>query len=96
MNPIDPDSEGRRPRDLALLLLALGDDPPRQRARDQQADRAGAALRRRLLDGLAAVDPEPDDCESALEAAVVEIGEPTWQAAPRQAALGFSASAHAC
>jgi hypothetical protein len=65
MNPTDPDTEAHRPRDLALLLLALGDD------------RAGAALRRRLLDGLAAVDPEPDDCESALEAAVVAIGEPT-------------------
>jgi hypothetical protein len=77
MNPADPAPEERRPRDLALLLLALGDDPPRQRARDQQADRAGASLRRRLLDGLAALDPEPGDCESALEAAVVEIGEPT-------------------
>ena len=46
-----------RPRDLALLLLASGDLLPRRRARDQQADRAGLDLKRRLLEGVAAFDP---------------------------------------
>lgn len=68
---------GRRPRDLALLLLAMGDDPPRERARDQRADAVGASLRRRVLDGLAAIDPEPSDCPVALDRVVLDIGEPT-------------------
>jgi hypothetical protein len=72
----EPDT-GRRPRDLAVLLLAIGTDPPRARARDQQADRAGAELRRRVLDRLAALDPEPDAIESALAAIAAAIGEPT-------------------
>ena len=55
-----------RPRDLALLLLASRDLRPRQRARDQQADTAGLELKRRVLDELAAIDPDPDDLESAL------------------------------
>ena len=67
----------RRPRDLALLLLAASGDPPRARARDQQADRAGLALRRRVLDRLAALDPEPEDLEPALAAIVAEFGAPT-------------------
>jgi hypothetical protein len=68
-----------RPRDLALLLLAAGGDAPRARARDQQADRAGAALRRVVLDLLAALDPEPTPAELdlALEAIVVDLGAPT-------------------
>jgi hypothetical protein len=74
MNPPD---RPQRPRDLALLLLAAGDDPPRQRARDQQADLAGAALRRRVLDRLAALDPEPDGLEAALARIVAELGEPS-------------------
>jgi len=65
-----------RPRDLALLLLASGDLLPRQRARDQQADRAGLDLKRRVLDRLAALDPEPDDMEAALLRIVEEIGPP--------------------
>ena len=73
---LTPD-DGRRPRDLALLLLAIGVDPPRERARDQQADRAGGDLRRRVLDRLAALDPEPEAIESALAAIVVEFGDPT-------------------
>ena len=68
---------GRRPRDMALLLLAIGGDPPRQRARDQQADVAGSDLHRRVLDRLAALDPEPAECETALARIVAEIGEPT-------------------
>jgi hypothetical protein len=58
------------------LLLASGDLAPRKRARDQQADLAGLALKRRVLDALAARDPEPDDMEGALLAIVVEVGSP--------------------
>lgn len=70
-------TEGRRPRDLAMLLLASGDGPPRARARDQQADLAGLALRRCILDRLAALDPEPEELETALAAIVAAFGEPT-------------------
>jgi hypothetical protein len=69
--------ESRRPRDLALLLLAIGFDPPRARARDQQADRAGGELRRRVLDRVAALDPEPDELDAALASIVAEIADPT-------------------
>jgi hypothetical protein len=68
---------GPRPRDLALLLLAAGCGPPRARARDQQADRAGGALLVRVLDRLAALDPGPDQVEEALAAVVAEFGEPS-------------------
>ena len=75
----DPASELRRPRDLALLLLAAGDESPRQRARDQQADMAGLALRRKILDRLAALDPESDRAAlvDALDTIVQELGGPT-------------------
>jgi hypothetical protein len=66
-----------RPRDFALLLLASGDLLPRQRARDQAPDLAGLALQRRILDGLAARDPEPEELELALSAIVEEVGAPT-------------------
>jgi hypothetical protein len=66
-----------RPRDFALLLLASGDVAPRQRARDQQADRAGLDLRRRVLEALVASDPEPEYLEPALLAVVEELGPPT-------------------
>ncbi len=65
-----------RPRDFAMLLLASGDLRPRQRARDQQADDAGLALKRRVLDRLVAVDPEPADLEAALARVVEEFGPP--------------------
>jgi hypothetical protein len=70
------DSEPLRPRDLALLLLASGDLRPRRRARDQQADAAGLDLKRRLLDRLAALDPEPAELEAALVRIVGEMGPP--------------------
>jgi hypothetical protein len=70
-------SEPLRPRDLALLLLASGDVLPRQRARDQQADRAGLELKRSILDRLVAIDPEPAELEAALLRIIEEIGEPT-------------------
>jgi len=65
-----------RPRDLALLLLSSGDLRPRQRARDQQADQAGLALKRRVLDRLAGLDPEPADLEGCLQKIVDEFGSP--------------------
>ena len=79
MNDLErpPDGELLRPRDLALLLLASGDLLPRQRARDQQADRAGLALKKRVLEELAALDPEPEELEAALLHTVETIGPPT-------------------
>jgi hypothetical protein len=71
-----PLPEPLRPRDLALLLLASGDLLPRRRARDQQADVAGMELKRRVLDRLAALDPEPGETEAALLRIVEEIGPP--------------------
>lgn len=71
-NPESP----RRPRDLALLLLAAEVRPPRARARDQQADLAGSVLRREILDRIAARDPEPDGLDIALTSIVAELGEP--------------------
>ena len=66
-----------RPRDLALLSLASGDLLPRQRARDQQADRAGLELKRQLLDRVASIDPEPAELERTLLDIVDQIGPPT-------------------
>jgi hypothetical protein len=73
--PADP--EPPRPRDLAVLLLASGDLLPRQRARDQQADLAGLALKKRVLEEVAALDPEPDELEAALLNIVEAMGPPT-------------------
>jgi hypothetical protein len=69
-----------RPRDLALLLLASGDLLPRKRARDQKADRAGLDLKRRMLDHIAAVDPEPDALEQALADFIEQLGPPSGPA----------------
>jgi hypothetical protein len=65
-----------RPRDLALLLLASGDLLPRQRARDQQADRAGMRLKQQVLERVAAVDPEPEALESTLAGIIEELSPP--------------------
>jgi len=67
----------RRPRDFAILHLAIGTGPPRARARDQQADVAGGELLRNILDRVASIDPEPDDLEATLAQIVFEIGDPT-------------------
>jgi hypothetical protein len=82
----DATTDPLRPRDLALLLLAA-EGPPRQRARDQQPDRVGLALRRRLLDGVAALDPEPGELDAALARIVEEVGPPTGPT--RALALAF-------
>src|SRR5260370_41150729 len=66
-----------RPRDLALLLLASGDLRPRTRARDQQADRAGLEIKRRILEQVAALDPEPEALEAALITMIDEMGSPS-------------------
>ena len=79
--------EPLRPRDFALLLLASGDMAPRQRARDQQADRAGLEVKRRVLDALIAHDPEPDELEAALLTIVEDLGPPTGPT--RAIALGL-------
>ena len=66
-----------RPRDLALLLLASGELAPRQRARDQQADRAGGDLKRRVLAEVVALDPDELELEAALMRVMEELGPPT-------------------
>jgi hypothetical protein len=82
-----------RPRDLALLLLASGDLLPRIRARDQEADRAGLNLKRRVLDRLAAFDPEPEAFLAALAQIIEEIGSPTGPT--RAVAQSFQEDWHA-
>jgi hypothetical protein len=72
-----PDTDPLRPRDFAVLLLSSGDLTPRKRARDQQADRAGLDLKRRVLEAVATLDPEPQDLEAALLSIVEDIGPPT-------------------
>jgi hypothetical protein len=71
----DP-SAGLRPRDFALLLLGAGQTPPRRRARDQQADRAGLALKRRVMEELVALDPESAALEASLFEIVDRLGAP--------------------
>ena len=66
-----------RPKDMALLLLASGDLLPRQRARDQQADISGSALKARILNELVLLDPEPVQMEAALEQIITLLGEPS-------------------
>src|SRR3954451_23918804 len=66
-----------RPGDFARILLACSGAPPRARARDQQADLAGEALRQQVLNRLIILDPEPADLEVALLSIVAELGEPT-------------------
>ena len=66
-----------RPKDMALLLLTSGDLLPRQRARDQQADISGSALKARILNELVWLDPEPVQMEAALEQIITLLGEPS-------------------
>src|SRR5262245_38834181 len=84
-----------RPRDFALLLLTSGDLMPRDRLRNQTADAIGLELKRRLLQALADLDPEPAKLEETLASLIDELGPPTgpvralavsfreeWQALP--------------
>jgi hypothetical protein len=66
-----------RPGDFARVLLAAGGDPPRARARDQRADTIGEAIRRRVLNRLVVLDPEPEALEAALLTIIEELGEPS-------------------
>jgi hypothetical protein len=65
-----------RPGDFARILLAASGSPPRPRARDQQADIAGVALRQRVLNRLIVLDPDSEALEAALLAVIMEFGEP--------------------
>ena len=76
MNAEEP-KDPLRPRDLALLMLASGDTLPRQRARAQHADRAGLDLKRRLLERIAALDPEPALVEETLVQIIEELAPPS-------------------
>jgi hypothetical protein len=73
---LDSHERPLRPGDFARVLLAAGGGPPRARARDQQADLVGETLRRRVLNRLVVLDPEPESLEMALLAIVAELGEP--------------------
>jgi hypothetical protein len=66
-----------RPSDLALFLLASGENLPRQRARDQQADIAGLELKRHILNLLIDADPAPEELDAALMRIVAELGAPS-------------------
>ena len=66
-----------RPSELALFLLASGENQPRKRARDQQADIAGLELKRYVLNLLIAADPEPTELDAALMHIITELGAPT-------------------
>jgi hypothetical protein len=76
-----------RPRDFAVLLLSSADAGPRQRARDQQADRAGLEIERRVLRALVERDPEPDELEGTLVAIIEDLGPPPGPT--RAVALGL-------
>lgn len=75
------------PTDWAIMLLALGGDPPRLRARDQQADRAGGNLRLEMLDRIVTLEPEADGLEQALAQVVDDVGEPSGP--PRAIAISL-------
>jgi hypothetical protein len=80
-------SPSMRPRDLALLLLSSEELRPRRRKRSQSPDVAGMDLKRRLLQRIAAVDPEPAALEASLTRMVEELGPPTGPF--RTLAIGF-------
>jgi hypothetical protein len=65
-----------RPGDFARIVLAGSGSPPRARARDQQADLAGEAIRREILNRLIIMDPDPGQLEEALLSIVAGLGEP--------------------
>ena len=79
MSAADPEPQAEpplRPGDFARIVLASCGMPPRTRARDQQADLAGEALRQQVLNRLIVLDPDPADLEQAFLSIVAELGEP--------------------
>ncbi len=80
MSPSDPQAP-IRPRDLALVLLASRDLLPRKRARDQQADLIGIEIKRKILQEIAARDPDP----GRMDAVLVEIIEGIEPSGPARA-----------
>ena len=74
LNTLEPAVPLPRPRDFAWLLLAIGGGPPRERARAQQADLAGQELHRRILEQVAAFDPEPDALDMTLSQIIATLG----------------------
>jgi hypothetical protein len=74
--PDPPSQSPLRPGDFARVLLAASQRPARARARDQQADLSGAALRARVLNRLVVLDPDHKLMESALQEIIAELGEP--------------------
>ena len=76
-----------RPRDLALLLLSSGELLPRQRLRSQSPDSAGLELKRRLLQRVADLDPEPGNLDATLARVIDEFGPPSGPI--RALAIGF-------
>jgi hypothetical protein len=76
-----------RPRDLAELLLSSEELRPPKRWRSQTPDVAGIELKRRLLQRVADLDPEPDDLEAALARLIDELGPPPGPI--RALAIGF-------
>lgn len=79
MMDMKPEFAGQplRPGDFARVLLASGGDPPRARARDQQADMIGEAIKRRVLNRLVVLDPEPESLEATMLTIIEELGEPS-------------------
>src|SRR5262249_21743306 len=71
------ESSSLRPKDVALLLLASGALLPRQRARDQQSDIHGNALKSSILNELVVLDPVPERLEATLEQIIEQLGPPT-------------------
>ena len=69
-------TDDMRPKHVALLLLAAGNRPPRQRARDQRADRAGFNLPQVVLHRLVELDPDADQLEATLLRVVQDMGPP--------------------
>jgi hypothetical protein len=76
-----------RPADLALLLLGSEELRPRKRLRSQYPDIAGLELKRRLLQRIADLDPEPANLEATLVRLTEELGPPPGPI--RALALGF-------
>jgi hypothetical protein len=72
----DAEDDELRPADWARFLLAASGLPPRDRARDQQADLLGEDLRRQILGRVVDLDPRAD----AFEAALMEIVADSAQA----------------